>query len=231
MVYPASFTSNCQCAAWRSCFAWSAAQPAVRTNWLIITWCLSSSIFRRTPLAPTRGDWQTSDRFFPLFLRPGCVLCSSASVVHHYSSRVEKNTNIYCGSERRGRSLVIDRRAEPIRGQRRRWGLCSVSGWSRVGVASTVSLPFILPFLFASEAWMRRGSGAIQIATVSPDQAWPKNGVNLSSSNLRQGLFMTTTPISPRNVCKASGGCLFFVNDGRSRPIPALSASLSCQIW
>lgn len=38
-------TSNCQWAAWRSCFAWSAAQPAVKTNWLIMTWCLSSSIF------------------------------------------------------------------------------------------------------------------------------------------------------------------------------------------
>ena len=40
-----SFTSNCQCAACKSCFAWSAAQPAARTNWLIITWCLSSSMF------------------------------------------------------------------------------------------------------------------------------------------------------------------------------------------
>lgn len=38
-------TSNCQWAAWRSCFAWSAAQPAVKTNWLIMTWCRSSSIF------------------------------------------------------------------------------------------------------------------------------------------------------------------------------------------
>lgn len=45
--FPFSFsvTSNCQCAACKSCFAWSAAQPAVRTNWLIMTWCLSSSIF------------------------------------------------------------------------------------------------------------------------------------------------------------------------------------------
>jgi hypothetical protein len=40
-----SHTSNCQCAACRSCFAWSAAHPAVRTNWFIITWCFRSSIF------------------------------------------------------------------------------------------------------------------------------------------------------------------------------------------
>lgn len=37
--------SNCQCAACKSCFAWSAAHPAVRTNWFIITWCFRSSIF------------------------------------------------------------------------------------------------------------------------------------------------------------------------------------------
>uniref|UniRef100_A0A0E9UPW0 Uncharacterized protein n=1 Tax=Anguilla anguilla TaxID=7936 RepID=A0A0E9UPW0_ANGAN len=28
-----------------ACFAWSPAQPAARTNWLIINWCLSSSMF------------------------------------------------------------------------------------------------------------------------------------------------------------------------------------------
>lgn len=37
--------SNCQCAACSSCLAWSAAQPAASTNWLIITWCRSSSMF------------------------------------------------------------------------------------------------------------------------------------------------------------------------------------------
>lgn len=45
-------TSNCQWAAWRSCFAWSAAQPAVKTNWLIMTWCRSSSIFTDMIAAP-----------------------------------------------------------------------------------------------------------------------------------------------------------------------------------
>lgn len=42
--------SNCQWAACSSCFAWSAAQPAASTNWLIMTWCLSSSMF--TDMAP-----------------------------------------------------------------------------------------------------------------------------------------------------------------------------------
>lgn len=42
--------SNCQWAACSSCFAWSAAQPAARTNWLIMTWCRSSSMF--TDIAP-----------------------------------------------------------------------------------------------------------------------------------------------------------------------------------
>lgn len=51
-------TSNCQCAACSSCLAWSAAQPAASTNWLIITWCLSSSMAparrrrRRPPSLP-----------------------------------------------------------------------------------------------------------------------------------------------------------------------------------
>lgn len=57
-------TSNCQCAACRSCFAWSAAQPAVKTNWLIITWCLSSSIFTdiaavRSSATPVNGKLRT----------------------------------------------------------------------------------------------------------------------------------------------------------------------------
>lgn len=67
-------TSNCQCAAWRSCFAWSAAQPAVRTNWLIITWCLSSSIFHqhRVLLAATgsRADFRPFGSLSSPYLYP-----------------------------------------------------------------------------------------------------------------------------------------------------------------
>lgn len=37
-------TSNCQCAACSNCFAWSWAQPAASTNWLIITCSLNESI-------------------------------------------------------------------------------------------------------------------------------------------------------------------------------------------
>lgn len=44
-------TSNCQCAAWRSCRAWSLAQPATITNWFIIACSFNLSILveiRRT---------------------------------------------------------------------------------------------------------------------------------------------------------------------------------------
>lgn len=79
------FTSNCQCAACKSCFAWSAAQPAVRTNWLIMTWCLSSSIFDevRVLLAATGSETDFRPFFLSFFSR--VVFRSPASVVHHYS--------------------------------------------------------------------------------------------------------------------------------------------------
>lgn len=48
-------TSNCQWAACSSCFAWSAAQPAASTNWLIMTWCRSSSMFTDMARRPREG--------------------------------------------------------------------------------------------------------------------------------------------------------------------------------
>ena len=67
------FTSNCQCAACKSCFAWSAAQPAVRTNWLIMTWCLSSSIFDEARvLLAAAGSGADFQPFF-LFLLSSCI--------------------------------------------------------------------------------------------------------------------------------------------------------------
>lgn len=90
------FTSNCQCAACKSCFAWSAAQPAVRTNWFIMTWCLSSSIFdeARVLLAATGSETD----FRPLFLS---VFARVVSVSPPQSSTITAgpaNTNIYCRS-------------------------------------------------------------------------------------------------------------------------------------
>lgn len=61
-------TSNCQWAACSSCFAWSAAQPAVSTNWLIITWCLSSSMF--TDMAPPRSPLRPPCALAPRLTRP-----------------------------------------------------------------------------------------------------------------------------------------------------------------
>lgn len=68
-------TSNCQWAACSSCFAWSAAQPAVSTNWLIMTWCLSSSMF--TDMAPPPPLPPLCPH------RPPAAARSSASRVHH----------------------------------------------------------------------------------------------------------------------------------------------------
>lgn len=53
-------TSNCQWAACRSCFAWSAVHPAVRTNWFIITWFFRSSMFAETQY------WKCNTESFPL---------------------------------------------------------------------------------------------------------------------------------------------------------------------
>lgn len=86
-----ALTSNCQCAACKSCFAWSAAHPAVRTNWFIITWCLSSSIsagvcFRATSNSVSPGM---------VFLR-----CSLSAFLFQPSTITAgwANTNIYCRS-------------------------------------------------------------------------------------------------------------------------------------
>lgn len=40
-------TSNCQCAACKSCFAWSLAQPAAITNWFIIACSFNVSILTK----------------------------------------------------------------------------------------------------------------------------------------------------------------------------------------
>lgn len=64
-------TSNCQWAACSSCFAWSAAHPAVKTNWLIMTWCLSSSMFTELPAAPPDHRQSSKDP-----VKPASARCS-----------------------------------------------------------------------------------------------------------------------------------------------------------
>lgn len=90
-VLSAAFTSNCQCAACKSCFAWSAAHPAVKTNWFIITWCLSSSIFAVVCFRATSSS-----------VSPGMVFlrCSLSAFLFQSSTITAgwANTNIYCMS-------------------------------------------------------------------------------------------------------------------------------------
>ncbi len=90
-VLSIALTSNCQCAACKSCFAWSAAHPAVKTNWFIITWCLSSSIFAGVCFRATNNSILPGTGFLRFIL--------SASLFH--SSTITAgwaNTNIYCRS-------------------------------------------------------------------------------------------------------------------------------------
>ena len=92
-------TSNCQWAACSSCFAWSAAQPAVSTNWLIMTWCLSSSMF--TDMAPPPPPPARSG------LQPPRAPPPHASTI---SEPAPANTNIYCAA--------LTHRASPHSGPR-----------------------------------------------------------------------------------------------------------------
>lgn len=87
-------TSNCQWAAWRSCFAWSAAQPAVKTNWLIMTWCRSSSMFTdMTAFYSTRSRFQAENETnkVRMLLRTECVPESPPQ-------RFSSNNNIFMSS-------------------------------------------------------------------------------------------------------------------------------------
>ncbi len=104
-------TSNCQCAACRSCFAWSAAQPAVKTNWLIITWCLSSSIFTdiaavRSSATPVNGKLRTM-RVCSLKASVAAKALPSRSLLAR--ARLPVTTNISCHhhqQQTRTRSLI-----------------------------------------------------------------------------------------------------------------------------
>lgn len=100
---PFSFTSNCQCAAWRSCFAWSAAQPAVRTNWLIMTWCLSSSIFDEARVLLAAAGYEAD--FLPFSSLSSLWLYSVSVPQSSTITAGSANTNIYCRSGS-GRSMT-----------------------------------------------------------------------------------------------------------------------------
>ena len=86
-------TSNCQCAAWRSCRAWSLAQPATITNWFIIACSFNLSILveiRRTsnnqgPLSATtlkNTKWKT--RCFSLWQSRVIIMTSAKNKPAHW---------------------------------------------------------------------------------------------------------------------------------------------------
>ncbi|CAB0004769.1 unnamed protein product [Nesidiocoris tenuis] len=90
-------TSNCQCAACSSCFACSRAQPAARTNWLIITCSLSESMSKHSP-SPRRktdgDDWkpetrESNGRIGIFFLRGKC----------NYSSEFHRDMTDFFGKK------------------------------------------------------------------------------------------------------------------------------------
>lgn len=103
-----TLTSNCQWAACRSCFAWSAAQPAVKTNWLIMTWCLSSSIFtdiatfpRNAQLLQSRKQNKKKESKCWLRSTPQDVQTQSSLPVSHprvSSAAFSSNNNIFMSS-------------------------------------------------------------------------------------------------------------------------------------
>lgn len=123
-----TLTSNCQWAACRSCFAWSAAQPAVKTNWLIMTWCLSSSIF--TDMATfhaTRGCFKVENktnkmksslRSTPLNPQTQSSLPDSQRSVSAASS---SNNNIFMSSPTTKRSAQLIGRLRSETVLHRRW--------------------------------------------------------------------------------------------------------------
>lgn len=77
-------TSNCQWAACSSCFAWSAAQPAASTNWLIMTWCRSSSIFTdmASETKPQQGREEESQTHSPGPGRYACACLGEGKKIH-----------------------------------------------------------------------------------------------------------------------------------------------------
>lgn len=166
-VNPTAFTltSNCQWAACRSCFAWSAAQPAVKTNWLIMTWCLSSSIF--TDMATfhaTRSCFKVENNTKKVksSLRSGprnLQTQSSLPISHPWvsSAAFSSNNNIFMSSpttKRRAQligrilgEIVLHERRLAIKGKGLnllvRLFLClrdSADEWSRAGITVTSNL-------------------------------------------------------------------------------------------
>lgn len=203
------FTSNCQCAACKSCFAWSAAQPAVRTNWLIMTWCLSSSIFDEAP-CPTRGDWLW-DRLSTVFPSLASLLLYSAPLPH--SSTITAgwaNTNIYCrsGSRRSAAWLTggSGQSGESVAGgicMLRAEGLgsaCFFTDWC----VSVCTLKHTLDENAPSQCVRFKLQHTRGVGGAAEE-------VNSHSSGPTTGLFWTTTTVSTRFVCKAPEGRLLWM--------------------